>query len=141
MDEINSVAPNIKISKQQTGDFDRAKGQQVAGQLLQADSSINGIYAENDEMGVGAWNAVRAAGKSPGKDIKIGSIDGIHDAVSKVADGTYTAVIQSNPRFGPLAFKALSDFETGTGVPAKIIISDDDYLTAADAKAKLANAF
>jgi len=141
VDEMKAKFPDIKISKQQTGDFDRAKGQAVASQLLQADPTITGFYAENDEMGVGAYNAVKAAGKAPGKDIKIVSIDGIKDAVTKITTGEYTAVIQSNPRFGPLAFKALMDFEKGTAVPAKIIIEDGDYLTADAAKSKADQAF
>ena len=141
VDEMKAKYSGIKISKQQTGDFDRAKGQAVASQLLQADPTITGFYAENDEMGVGAYNAVKASGKAPGKDIKIVSVDGIKDAVSKIVTGEYTAVIQSNPRFGPLAFKALMDFEKGTPVPAKIIIDDGDYLNAAAAKSKLDQAF
>lgn len=141
VDEMKAKFPGVTISKQQTGDFDRAKGQATASQLLQADPSITGIYAENDEMGVGAYNAIKAAGKNPGKDIKIVSVDGIKDAVSKIETGEYTAVIQSNPRFGPLAFKALMDFESGTPVPAKIIITDGDYLDAAAAKAKIDQAF
>lgn len=141
VDEMKAKYPGITISKQQTGDFDRAKGQAVAAQLLQSDPTITGFYAENDEMGVGAYNAIKAAQKAPGKDIKIVSVDGIKDAVSKIITGEYTAVIQSNPRFGPLAFQALKDFESGTPVPAKIIIEDGDYLTADAAKAKLDQAF
>ena len=143
VDEMKATAPGITISKQITGEFDRTKGQAAAANLLQADPTITGIYAENDEMGVGAWQAVKAANKTsgPGKNIQIVSIDGIADAVTKVADGTYTAVIQSNPRFGPLAFGALKAFEDGDGVPAQIIIKDADYLDAAAAKDKAANAF
>jgi ABC-type sugar transport system substrate-binding protein len=141
VDEMKAKYPDIQISKQQTGDFDRAKGQAVASQLLQADPTITAFYAENDEMGVGAYNAIKAVGKSPGKDVKIVSIDGIKDAVTKIQTGEYTAVIQSNPRFGPLAFKALTEFEQGTPVPAKIIIEDGDYLDAAAAKAKIDQAF
>jgi len=141
VDQMKAKFSGVTISKQQTGDFDRAKGQAVASQLLQADPTITGVYAENDEMGVGAYNAIKAAGKSPGKDIKIVSVDGIKDAVSKIATSEYTAVIQSNPRFGPLAFQALMDFEKGTPVPAKIIIEDGDYLDPAAAKAKIDQAF
>ncbi|MEP6527883.1 MAG: ABC transporter substrate-binding protein [Nocardioidaceae bacterium] len=141
VDEMKAKYPGITISKQQTGDFDRAKGQATAAQLLQADPTITGIYAENDEMGVGAYNAIKAAGKAPGKDIKIVSIDGIRDAVSKIETGEYTAVIQSNPRFGPLAFQELKSFETGTPVAPKIIITDGDYLDAAAAKAKIGETF
>ena len=141
VDEMKAKYPDITISKQQTGDFARDKGQATATTLLAADPTITGIYAENDEMGVGAAIAVKAAGKKPGVDIKIVSIDGIKDAVSKIITGEYTAVIQSNPRFGPLAFQALKDFEGDKGTPAKIIIEDGDYLDAAAAKAKLDQAF
>ncbi len=140
VDQIKAAAPGMKILAQQTGDFDRATGQKVMAQLLQANPDINAVYAENDEMGVGAWNAIKAAGKQPGKDIKIISIDGIKDAVSKIVTGSYNGVIQSNPRFGPLAFEQLKKFEDGTGVPDKVIISDDEY-TPDNAKEKLGDAF
>ncbi len=138
--EVKAAGPGIKILAQQTGDFDRATGQKVMAQLLQAHPEINAVYAENDEMGVGAWNAIKAAGKKPGKDVKIISIDGIKDAVSKIVAGTYNGVVQSNPRFGPLAFEQLKKFEDGTGVPPKVIIGDDEY-TPENAKAKLGGAF
>ncbi len=140
VDQMKAAAPGIKIIAQQTGDFDRATGQKVMAQLLQAHPDINAVYAENDEMGVGAYNAIKAAGKKPGTDVKIISVDGIKDAVSKIVAGTYNGVVQSNPRFGPLAFAQLKAFEDGTGVPPKVIITDDEY-TPANAKAKLGGAF
>ena len=67
-------------------------------QLIQSNPDITAVYAENDEMGVGAVNALKAAGKTPGKDVKIVSIDGTRNAVQLIADGSYNAVIESNPR-------------------------------------------
>ena len=139
-DQVKAKYPGLKIVAQQTGDFDRSKGQQVAEQLLQSNPDINAIYAENDEMGLGAMQAVLSAGKQPGKDVKIVSIDGTRNAVQALADGQYNGVIESNPRFGPLAFKTLMDFENGTEIPEDIIIQDSEY-TADNAKANLANAF
>jgi ribose transport system substrate-binding protein len=91
-------------------------------------------------MGVGAVTALRGAGRKPGTDVKVVSIDGTHHAVKLLAGGHYNGVIESNPRFGPLAFKALSDFEADIPVAPKIVIQDDEY-TAANAKTMLPNAF
>ena len=139
LDEIKT-APGLQVVAQQTANFARTDGQTVMASLLQAHPEITAVYAENDEMGIGAVTAIKAAGKQPGKDIKIQSIDGTHDAVQLIVNGQYNGVIESNPRFGPLAFKALSDFEGGTAVPDKIVISDNEY-TPDNAKAKLSSAF
>jgi ribose transport system substrate-binding protein len=91
-------------------------------------------------MGIGAVTAIKAAGKKPGTEIKVVSVDGTKDAVTLLANGQYNGVIESNPRFGPLAFQALTAFEGGQAVAAKIIISDHEY-TPENAKANLPNAF
>jgi ribose transport system substrate-binding protein len=139
-DQVAAKYPDLKVVASQTGDFDRSKGQSVAEQLLQSNPDINAIYAENDEMGLGAVQAVLSAGKQPGKDVKIVSVDGTRNAVQSIVDGQYNAVIESNPRFGPLAFKTLMDFENGTAIPEDIIIQDGEY-DPDNAAAKLANAF
>jgi ABC-type sugar transport system substrate-binding protein len=139
-DQVKAEYPDIKIVASQTGDFDRSKGQSVAEQLLQSNPEIDAIYAENDEMGLGAMQAVLSAGKQPGTDVKIVSIDGTRNAVQAIVDGQYNAVIESNPRFGPLAFSTLTDFMNGEAIPEDIIIKDDEY-TADNAESELANAF
>ncbi|WP_138759428.1 ABC transporter substrate-binding protein [Modestobacter altitudinis] len=139
-DQVKAEYPDIKIVASQTGDFDRSKGQSVAEQLLQSNPEIDAIYAENDEMGLGAMQAVLSAGKQPGTDVKIVSIDGTRNAVQAIVDGQYNAVIESNPRFGPLAFSTLTDFMNGEAIPEDIIIADDEY-TPENAESELANAF
>ena len=134
------TASGLQIVAQQTANFARTDGQTVMASLLQAHPDITAVYAENDEMGIGAETAIAAAGKKAGTDIKIVSIDGTHDAVQLLVGGKYNGVIESNPRFGPLAFKALSDFENNVAVPAKIIIEDHEY-TPETAAANLAKAF
>ena len=118
-DELAKTAPACPWSPQQTGDFDRSKGQSVMEQLIQSHPDITAVYAENDEMGIGAVNALKAAGKKPGKDVKVVSVDGTRNAVQLIADGSYNAVIESNPRFGPLAFQALQTFESGKRDPGE----------------------
>ncbi|MEV7038977.1 ABC transporter substrate-binding protein [Amycolatopsis sp. NPDC051061] len=125
-DELAKTA-GLSVVAEQTGEFDRSKGQAVMEQLIQSHPDITAVYAENDEMGVGAVNALKTAGKTPGKDVKIVSVDGTRNAVQLIVDGSYNAVIESNPRFGPLAFQTLQKFENGEPIPASIVITDDQY--------------
>lgn len=100
VDEIAAKAPGLKVVAQQTGEFTRDKGQQVMEQLIQSKPGITAVYAENDEMGLGAVTALQSAGKNPGKDVKIVSVDGTRNAVQAIVDGKYNAVIESNPASG-----------------------------------------
>jgi galactofuranose transport system substrate-binding protein len=137
-DELKAKYPNIQIVASQTANFDQATGQKVMEQILQSNPDITGVYTENDTMALGAIQAIKSAGKTPGKDIKIVSIDGIQQAVQNVADGIMVSDIETNPRFGPLAFSSLADFYSGKGVPPTVIISDHHF-TADNAAAALKN--
>lgn len=72
--------PNLKVIASQTGDFTRAGGKQVMEAFLKANPKIDLVFAQNDDMGLGAIEAIEAAGKKPGQDIKIVAIDATHDA-------------------------------------------------------------
>jgi ABC-type sugar transport system substrate-binding protein len=138
-DQLATKGSKLKVVAEQTGDFTREKGQKVTEQLISANPGISAIYAENDEMALGAVAALKGADKKPG-DVKIITIDGTKGAVQGILDGWIAGVIESNPRFGPLAFQALEDFYSGTGVVEKTIISDKEY-TPENAAAELANAY
>ncbi|WP_019010735.1 ABC transporter substrate-binding protein [Deinococcus aquatilis] len=86
---VNAIKgqPGMKIIASQTGDFARDKGRQVMETLLQAHPDVNVVYAHNDEMAIGAIAALEAAGKKPGKDVLVLSIDGGREAVQLVIDG------------------------------------------------------
>ncbi|ROQ63322.1 monosaccharide ABC transporter substrate-binding protein (CUT2 family) [Streptomyces sp. 840.1] len=140
VDQLKAKAPGLKIVAQQTGEFARDKGQQVMEQLIQSKPDITAVYAENDEMGLGAVTALKAAGKKPGKDVKIVSVDGTRNAVQALVNGEYNAVIESNPRFGPLAFATAQKFYGGEEIPENVIISDRAY-DESNAKASLGGAF
>jgi ABC-type sugar transport system substrate-binding protein len=127
VDELKASAPGIQVVAQQTGEFAREKGQQVMEQIIQAQPDINGVYAENDEMALGALVALRGANKKAGTDIQVVSIDGTRNAVQKVTEGEMYAVVESNPRFGPLAFQTLQSFLGGKPVPQNVVISDKLY--------------
>jgi ABC-type sugar transport system substrate-binding protein len=138
-DQIAKIAPEIKVEFEQTGQFSREEGQKVSEQLLQSKPDIGGIYAENDEMALGAVVALKGAAKKAG-DVKIVTIDGTRGAVQGIVDGWIYSVIESNPRFGPLAFDTATKFFNGDAIPSDIIIADREY-DASNAKSDVANAY
>jgi ribose transport system substrate-binding protein len=140
VEQLKAKAPGMPIVAQQTGEFARDKGQAVMEQLISSNPEITAVYAENDEMALGAVTALKTAGKNPGKDVKIVSIDGTRNAVQAIVDGTINAVIESNPRFGPLAFSTAQGFYSGQAIQPNVIISDRAY-DSANAKDSLASAY
>ncbi|GGR20674.1 ABC transporter substrate-binding protein [Deinococcus ruber] len=139
-DDTIKKAGGFKILASQSGNFARDTGRQVAETLLQAHPDANVIYAHNDEMAIGAISALEAAGKKPGKDVLVLSIDGEREGVQNVADGKINYDVECNPRFGPAAFRTLQGYAKGTKYPAKIINADRDY-TLATAKSGLAGSY
>ncbi|NDZ82367.1 ABC transporter substrate-binding protein [Streptomyces sp. SID10853] len=138
-DELKAKAPGLKVVFEQTGDFVREKGQQVTEQLIQSNPDIAGIYAENDEMGLGAVNALKGAGKKAGS-VKIVTVDGTRNGVQQIVDGWMSGDVESNPRFGPLAFETLDNFTKGQKVAQDIIIQDSEY-SKDNAKSDIGKAF
>ncbi|MDT0403417.1 MULTISPECIES: ABC transporter substrate-binding protein [Streptomyces] len=138
-ERVAEKAPDLKVVFEQTGDFTREKGQQVTEQLIQSKPGIKGVYAENDEMGLGAVAALKGAGKKAG-DVKIITVDGTRNAVQGVVDGWISGVIESNPRFGPLAFQTLDTFTQGKEVAQDIVIQDSAY-SADNAEQDLGKAY
>lgn len=138
-DQIAKIAPEIKVTFEQTGNFSREEGQKVTEQLLQSNPNISGIYGENDEMALGAITALKGAAKKAG-DVKIVSIDGTKGAVQGIVDGWISAVIESNPRFGPLAFQTATSFFNGEPVGQDIVIADRAY-DQSNAKTDIASAY
>ncbi|MGF6178020.1 ABC transporter substrate-binding protein [Ensifer sp. 4252] len=139
-DEAIKAAGGFEIVASQTGDFARDKGRQVAEALLQAHPDADVIYAHNDEMAIGAIAALEAAGKVPGKDVLVLSIDGGKEAVQAVVDGKIAAVVECNPRFGPKAFETMLRYAKGEKIDP-LIINDDKFYDASNAAGELANAY
>lgn len=114
--EAKSIGLNI-IGKQ-SANFDRAKGLSVTQDLLQSNSGVKGIYAQNDEMALGAVQAVKAAGL---KDVTIVGVDGEADSRAAVKAGTmYATVAQQPNKIGELALQAALDHYSGKKVESVI---------------------
>ena len=139
-DDAIKAAPGLVLLASQSGDFARDKGRQVAETLLQAHPDATIVYAHNDEMALGAIAAIEAAGKAPGKDVLVVSIDGEKDAVQAIIDGKLGATCECSPRFGPKAFDIMYQYAAGEKIPP-IIINPDRFFDASNAKEMLATAF
>jgi ribose transport system substrate-binding protein len=123
-DEI-AKHPNMKIIASQTGNFSRATAQGVMQNIAQSlGKQINAVYAHNDEMALGAVQALTAAGLKPGTDVKVVSVDGERAALEAIDRGELGATVESNPRFGPLAFETIDKLRKGETLPPKILIND-----------------
>ena len=117
--------PGMKIIASQTAQFSRAAAQNVMGNLLQGISGgLQAVYAHNDEMALGAIQSIHAAGLKPGKDVLLASIDGSKAALRAIVAGELGVSVESNPRFGPLAFDTLEAYLAGKPIPPKIILTD-----------------
>lgn len=125
--------PDMKIIASQTGDFQRDKGRAVMQTLLQSNPDVNAVYAHNDEMAIGAIAAIKEAGKVPGKDIIIVSIDGENAAMDAIVAGELGASVESSPFFGPIAFKTMDQYIAGEEIPAWIKV-EDRFFDASNAK-------
>jgi galactofuranose transport system substrate-binding protein len=123
----NAIAnyPNMKIIASQTADFSRAAAQRVMENIIQAKGAeITAVYAHNDEMALGAIQAIKSAGRKPGKDVIIGSIDGQKSALEAIIHGELGVSVESNPRFGPLVFTTMEKYFAGEKIPPRIILKD-----------------
>jgi simple sugar transport system substrate-binding protein len=113
-DEMAANHKGITILESQSGDFNLAKGKEVAQALIKKyGDKINAIYAHNDEMALGAIQAVEEAGKKPGKDIKIVSIDGEKAAFQAMVDGKLNVTVECSPLLGPQFFEAALTLANG----------------------------
>lgn len=118
--EAIAADPKLKIIATQTGDFTRAGGKQVMEAFLKAHKDINVLFAHNDDMGLGAIEAIEAAGLKPGVDIKIVTIDAVKDGMTALADGKINYIVECNPLLGPQLMDIAKKVVAGETVPARI---------------------
>nr|WP_231134702.1 ABC transporter substrate-binding protein [Motilibacter deserti] len=126
----------FKMIASQTGDFTRAGGKQVMEAFLQAHKDIDVLYAHNDDMGLGAIEAIEAAGLTPGEDIKIITVDAVKDGMQALADGKINFIVECNPLLGPQLMDAVKKVVAGEEIPPRIETEETTF-TQEQAKAAL----
>jgi simple sugar transport system substrate-binding protein len=102
---------SIKTVDSQTGDFTRDGGKKVMEGFISkyGIKGIDLVFAQNDDMALGAIEAIEAAGAKPGTDIKIVSIDGVHDGMQALSDGKINYIVECNPLLGDQAAQLVKD--------------------------------
>jgi len=126
---------NITIARSQTGDFTRTKGKEVMESFIKAEGGgkdICAVYAHNDDMAVGAIQAIKEAGLKPGTDIKVVSIDAVPDIFLAMAAGEANATVELTPNMAGPAFDALEAYLKDKKAPAKWIQTESKLYTQAD---------
>lgn len=137
-EEVLKEYPNMKIIKSQNADFARAKGKEVMESYLKSPqgNDITAIYTHNDDMAMGAIQAMEEAGKKPGKDIKVVSVNAIKEAFQAIIDGKMNASVECSPLLGPPLFDTIEKVRAGEKVEKKIIM-EEDVFDATNAKEKI----
>ena len=116
--------PGMEIIASQSGNFTRDEGRQLMETLLQSHPDVTAVYAHNDEMAIGAIAALEAAGRTPGEDVILVSIDGQNNALDAIVEGKLGASVESSPFFGPIAYETMMKFVNGEEIPEWVKVED-----------------
>src|SRR5437763_1737274 len=124
-EEIIKADPKFKIIRSQTGDFTRAKGKEVMEAFLKAEGKkINVLYAHNDDMAIGAIQAIEEAGLKPAQDILIISVDAVKGAFEAMMAGKMNVSVECSPLLGPQLMQAVKDLKAGKTLPRRIVTKE-----------------
>ncbi len=128
-EEILAKNSDMKIIKTQSGEFTRAKGREVMESFLKspAGSQITALFAHNDDMALGAIQAIEEAGLKPGVDIKIVSIDAVRAAFEAMIAGKLNCTVECNPLLGPQLFDAVEAIMAGKPVERRIVTHESVF--------------
>ncbi len=121
----------------QSGNFRRSQGKEVMEAFIKKHGrNIEIVYAHNDDMALGAIQAIEEAGLKPGQDILIVSIDAIKEAVQAVADGKISVTVECNPLFGPKVYDTIEKILKGEQVD-RISYNKDELFDSTNAAARV----
>jgi len=124
-EEVIKSQPGMKIIKTQSGDFTRSGGKEVMEAFLKAEGkNINVLYAHNDDMAIGAIQAIEEYGLKPGKDIIIVSIDAVRGAFEAMIEGKLNCTVECSPLLGPQLFDAVEALMKGETLPKRIVTNE-----------------
>ncbi|MEO8016922.1 MAG: ABC transporter substrate-binding protein, partial [Pseudomonadota bacterium] len=113
-EEIIAANPHLKIIRSQSGDFTRSKGKETMEAILKSESrKIHVLYAHNDDMALGAIQAIEEAGLKPGKEILIVSVDAVKGAFAAMIEGKLNATVECNPLLGPQLMTSVTEVVAG----------------------------
>ncbi|QEE62530.1 ABC transporter substrate-binding protein [Salinibacterium sp. dk2585] len=119
--------PKFEVVASQTGDFTRAGGKQVMEAFLKSNPDIDLVYAHNDDMGLGAIEAIEAAGLVPGEDITIVTVDAVKDGMQALADGKINFIVECSPLLGDQLVEIVQKVVAGEDVEKRIVTEETTF--------------
>ena len=125
--DLIKAESKFKIIASQTGDFTRSGGKQVMEAFLKSNPKIDVVYAHNDDMALGAIEAIEAAGKVPGKDITIISVDATKDGMTAAADGKINFIVECNPLLGDQLMDLYNKVLASETVPERVVTVETTF--------------
>ncbi|SDS93239.1 monosaccharide ABC transporter substrate-binding protein, CUT2 family [Nocardioides scoriae] len=137
-DEKIAADSSIEVVASQTGDFTRDGGKKVMETFLKSQKDIDVVFAHNDDMGLGAIEAIKAAGLKPGTDVKIITIDAVKDGMTALSKGEINYIVECNPLLGPQLMDLAKKVVAGDEVP-KRVVTEESAFDQAQAKEVLAD--
>jgi galactofuranose transport system substrate-binding protein len=126
-DERIASEKRMKIVASESADFNEDKAYEATLRLVKEYPTANVIYSHNDAMSFGVVTALEELGKKPGEDITIISVDGTSKATQYILDGKIAAVVECNPKFGPIAFDTLEAYARGEEIPLRVFNVDRTF--------------
>lgn len=127
-DECLQAHPSIHVIARQSGDFIRARGKEVMQTFLKSyGPQINALFAQNDDMALGAIEAIEEYGLTPGVDIKIVSVDAVRAAFEAMIAGKLNVTIECNPLLGPPFFETALKLANGVSVEKWVKSQENIY--------------
>jgi simple sugar transport system substrate-binding protein len=131
--EVLALFPNMQIIRSETGNFVRTEGKQVMESFLSSEDPANicAVWAHNDDMAIGAIEAIKEAGLVPGTDILVVSVDAIPDIFDSLDAGETNATVELSPFMGGPAFDAVVATLNGETLPKWIPVGGNLYTSRA----------
>ncbi len=127
--EVIDNQPDMKIVWSQSGNFTRTEGKKAFQAFLKSPEAkeVTALYAHNDDMAIGAIQAIKEAGLKPGEDILIVSVDGVKEAFRAMTQGELNCTVECNPLIGPQLFDLIEKVAAGEEVPRRVKVEEDVY--------------
>ncbi|WP_454085858.1 ABC transporter substrate-binding protein [Georgenia sp. Marseille-Q6866] len=116
-----------QIIGEASGNFTRAEGRTAVEAALQAYPDMDLIFSHNDDMGLGAIEAIEAAGMTPGEDITIVTVDAVKDGLQALVDGKFNFVVECNPVFGDQLAELINQVAAGEEVPEQTFVEESAF--------------
>ncbi|MCY1139415.1 ABC transporter substrate-binding protein [Actinoplanes sp. Pm04-4] len=117
----------FKVVASQTGQFTRTDGKAVMETFLKSQPKIDVLYAHNDDMGLGAIEAIEAAGKKPGTDIKIITVDAVKDGMTALSEGKINFIVECSPLLGPQLMDLVKKAKAGETIPQRVLTEEGTF--------------